>query len=164
MNEFNKLSKPIYNAAVQVGLIDGNFVVNPNAEQREKSLMHLTVSGTKDAILMVEAGAKEVSLEVALPMFIYGFKTGTNYEDIMIRNDRLLDGYLEKLDSFGKQSKKQLTGQMNTLTSTANVVAGQIRLAESSIDKQNKKDTLRRGGQILWITRGGYAAVREPCP
>lgn len=63
----------------------------------------------------------------------------TNYEDIMIRNDRLLDGYLEKLDSFGKQSKKQLTGQMNTLTSTANVVAGQIRLAESSIDKQNKK-------------------------
>jgi hypothetical protein len=64
-----------------------------------------------------------------------------NYEDLMVRNDRLLDGYLEKLDLFTKQSKKQLTGQMNTLTSTANVVAGQVRLAETSIDKQNKKLT-----------------------
>lgn len=64
-----------------------------------------------------------------------------NYEELMVRNDRLLDGYLEKLDLFAKQSKKQLTGQMNTLTNTANVVAGQIKLAESSIDKQNKKLT-----------------------
>lgn len=65
----------------------------------------------------------------------------SNYEELMVRNDRLLDGYLDKLDSFAKQSKKQLTGQMNTLTSTANVVAGQVRLTESSIDKQNKKLT-----------------------
>ncbi len=64
-----------------------------------------------------------------------------NYEDIMVRNDRLLDGYLEKLDLFSKQSKKQLTGQMNTLTNTANVVAGQVRLAESSIDKQTQRLT-----------------------
>ncbi|MBE6462003.1 MAG: hypothetical protein E7006_04160 [Alphaproteobacteria bacterium] len=64
-----------------------------------------------------------------------------NYEELMIRNDRLLDGYLEKLDTFGTQSKKQLTGQMNTLTNTANVVAGQVRLAESSIDKQTRKLT-----------------------
>lgn len=65
--------------------------------------------------------------------------SAANYEEIMIRNDRLLDGYLEKLDTFGKQSKKQLTGQMNTLTNTANVVAGQVRLAESSIDKQTQR-------------------------
>ena len=65
----------------------------------------------------------------------------SNYEEIMIRNDRLLDGYLGKLDLFSKQSKKQLTTQMNTLTNTANVVAGQIRLAESSIDKQTQRLT-----------------------
>lgn len=64
-----------------------------------------------------------------------------NYEELMIRNDRLLDGYLDKLDAFSKQSKKQLTGQMNTLTNTANVVAGQVRLAEASIDKQTRKLT-----------------------
>ncbi|MBO5705321.1 MAG: hypothetical protein J6R99_04860, partial [Alphaproteobacteria bacterium] len=64
-----------------------------------------------------------------------------DYEEVMIRNDRLLDGYLDKMDSFSKQSKKQLTSQMNTLTNTANVVGGQVRLAESSIDKQIRKLT-----------------------
>ena len=67
--------------------------------------------------------------------------SAVNYEEIMIRNDRLLDGYLDKMDTFSKQSKKQLTSQMNTLTNTANVVGGQVRLAESSIDKQIKKLT-----------------------
>ena len=67
--------------------------------------------------------------------------TAVNYEEIMIRNDRLLDGYLDKMDTFSKQSKKQLTSQMNTLTNTANVVGGQVRLAESSIDKQIHKLT-----------------------
>ena len=67
--------------------------------------------------------------------------SAANYEEIMIRNDRLLDGYLDKMDTFSKQSKKQLTSQMNTLTNTANVVGGQVRLAESSIDKQIRKLT-----------------------
>ena len=67
--------------------------------------------------------------------------SAANYEDIMVRNDKLLKGYLDKLDTFGKQSKKQLTSQMNTLTNTANVVAGQVRLTESSIDTQIKKLT-----------------------
>ena len=46
--------------AVNVALVDGEFILNPNSEQREKSLLNLTVSGTHDAILMVEAGAKFV--------------------------------------------------------------------------------------------------------
>ncbi|MBE5746194.1 MAG: polyribonucleotide nucleotidyltransferase [Clostridiales bacterium] len=52
--------------SVVIGYIDGEYVINPDQEQRERSLMHLTVSGTKDAVLMVEAGAKEVSEEVML--------------------------------------------------------------------------------------------------
>ncbi|MBR5153186.1 MAG: hypothetical protein IKW57_00090 [Alphaproteobacteria bacterium] len=63
----------------------------------------------------------------------------TNYEETMIRNDRLLDGYLEKLDLFGRTSKKQLTGQMNTLTNTANTVGVQLRLTESSIANLSEK-------------------------
>ena len=49
--------------AVRVGLVDGNFVVNPTHEEREKSLLDLVVAGTEEAIVMVEAGAKEVSNE-----------------------------------------------------------------------------------------------------
>ena len=47
--------------SVVVGLVDGQYVINPDQKQREKSLMHLTVSGTEEAILMVEAGAKMVT-------------------------------------------------------------------------------------------------------
>lgn len=47
--------------SVTVGLIDGAYVINPDMEQRDKSILHLTVSGTKDAVMMVEAGAKEVT-------------------------------------------------------------------------------------------------------
>lgn len=67
--------------------------------------------------------------------------SATNYEDVMIRNDRLLDGHLEKLDAFGRQSKKQLIGQVNTMSNTANAVAAQVRLSESAITSQTKKLT-----------------------
>ncbi|MBQ4252109.1 MAG: polyribonucleotide nucleotidyltransferase, partial [Erysipelotrichaceae bacterium] len=50
-------------AGVQVGLIDGNYIINPTVEQSEISELSLTIAGTKDAIMMVEAGAKEVSEE-----------------------------------------------------------------------------------------------------
>ena len=53
-------------AGVRVGLIDGQFIVEPTVEQAKVSELNLAVAGTKDAILMVEAGAKEVSEEVML--------------------------------------------------------------------------------------------------
>ncbi|MHB9145924.1 MAG: polyribonucleotide nucleotidyltransferase [Symbiobacteriia bacterium] len=53
-------------AAVIIGLIDGQLVVNPTAEQQGRAEMHLIVSGTKDAINMVEAGANEIGEEQML--------------------------------------------------------------------------------------------------
>jgi len=47
-------------AAVKVGYVDGQFIINPNLEQREKSILELTVAGTKEKIAMIEAGAKEL--------------------------------------------------------------------------------------------------------
>ncbi len=58
-------------ASVLIGMIDGEFIVNPTLEQREKSEMHLVVSGTKDAIMMVEAGAKEVPEETMLDAIMF---------------------------------------------------------------------------------------------
>ena len=46
---------------VSVGMIDGEYIINPDCAQREQSLLALTVAGTRDAVMMVEAGAKEVS-------------------------------------------------------------------------------------------------------
>jgi polyribonucleotide nucleotidyltransferase len=50
-------------AGVRVGLIDGHYVVNPTYEQRRKSRIDLVIAGSQDAIVMVEAGAKEVTEE-----------------------------------------------------------------------------------------------------
>lgn len=58
--------------SVAVGMIDGQFIINPNSEQREKSKLDLVVSGTKDAVLMVEAGAKEVTESEMLEAIMYG--------------------------------------------------------------------------------------------
>ncbi|MDE4541791.1 polyribonucleotide nucleotidyltransferase [Thermoanaerobacterium sp. R66] len=57
--------------SVSVALVDGNFIINPDLKAREKSDLHLTVSGTKDAIMMVEAGANEVTEEVMLDAIMY---------------------------------------------------------------------------------------------
>lgn len=57
---------------VIVGRVDGEFVINPTVEQAEKSEMHLVVAGTKDAVLMVEAGAREVPEEIILEGIEFG--------------------------------------------------------------------------------------------
>ncbi len=57
--------------SVVIGLVDGEFVCCPNEEQMARSKMHLTVSGTRDAVLMVEAGAQEVSEKVMLDAIMF---------------------------------------------------------------------------------------------
>ena len=59
-------------AAVKVGYVDGKFIINPTVEETEKSLIDLTVAGTKDAINMVESSAKEVSEDIMLEALMKG--------------------------------------------------------------------------------------------
>jgi polyribonucleotide nucleotidyltransferase len=57
---------------VKVGRINGNLVINPNVAEMEKTDLQLVVAGTKDAIMMVEAGANEISEDDALEAIMYG--------------------------------------------------------------------------------------------
>lgn len=59
-------------AGVSVGLIGDEFIINPTEAQRTESRMHLSVAGTFDAIMMVEAGAKEVPEEQMLDAIMFG--------------------------------------------------------------------------------------------
>ena len=59
-------------AGVEVGRVDGEFVINPTVEQAEKSDLQLIVAGTKDAVNMVEAKANEVPEEVILDAIMFG--------------------------------------------------------------------------------------------
>ncbi|HCS75760.1 MAG TPA: polyribonucleotide nucleotidyltransferase [Clostridiales bacterium] len=71
--------------AVAVGMIDGEYIINPNSKQREESKLDLIVSGTKDAIMMVEAGCSELTEQEML-------------EAIMFAHD-----YIKDLVSFQKK-------------------------------------------------------------
>ncbi len=118
--------------SVQVGLIDGKFVLNPNQEEREKSRMALTVSGTEEAVLMVEAGAKEVPEEVMLDAIMFGHEEikkivkfikqvkaeigkpvnpNIKYEVIPEEIDKAVRAYADKLldhalDTFDRQERQ----------------------------------------------------------
>ena len=82
--------------AVNVGYIGGEYIINPNCRQREESLMNLTVAGTSEAVLMVEAGAKEVSEEVMLKGILFG------HEEI-----KKLVAFQQKIaEEIGKEKKE----------------------------------------------------------
>ncbi|TDT61560.1 polyribonucleotide nucleotidyltransferase [Fonticella tunisiensis] len=61
-------------AAVLVGRIEDKFVLNPTAEQREKSDLHLLVCATRERVMMIEAGADEVPEDVMIDAIMYGFE------------------------------------------------------------------------------------------
>jgi polyribonucleotide nucleotidyltransferase len=57
---------------VKVGRVDGQYILNPTVAQMERTDMQITVAGTKDAIMMVEAGAKEITETEALEGILFG--------------------------------------------------------------------------------------------
>ncbi len=65
--------------------------------------------------------------------------SAAEYDEVLRNNDKLMNDHLVKLDNYSKQAKKQLVAQTNMLTNTANVVASQVQLSESSLDKQTRK-------------------------
>ncbi|AOR23287.1 polyribonucleotide nucleotidyltransferase [Clostridium taeniosporum] len=80
-------------AAVQVGIIDGNFVVNPNAEEREKSSLHLTVCATREKVMMIEAGGDEIPEDTMISAIKFGFN----------ECQTIIDFQEEAMKKFGKE-------------------------------------------------------------
>lgn len=70
--------------AVRVGYVDGNFIINPDMDQRESSLINLTVAGTKDAVMMVEAGAKIVPENIMLEAILFGHEEIKRIVDFIV--------------------------------------------------------------------------------
>ena len=58
-------------SAARVGFVDGSYVLNPDNESLEKSMLDMVVAGTKDAILMVESEAKELSEDQMLGAVLF---------------------------------------------------------------------------------------------
>ena len=83
--------------SVVVGLVDGQYVINPNLEQRAKSAIHLNLAGTKDAILMIEAGANEVTDAEMVGAIMYG------HEEI-----KKVCAFIEEIAKVAGKPKKEM--------------------------------------------------------
>lgn len=86
-------------AGVTVGYIDGEYILNPTAEQLENGDIHLSVAGTKEAVTMVEAGAREVSEEVMLEAIMFGHE---KIKEICAEQDKFLSQFEVEKYEFEK--------------------------------------------------------------
>lgn len=100
-------------AGVKVGRINGEFIINPTAEQTELSDIDLTVAGTKDAINMVEAGAKEVSEKDMLDALMFGHDA---IKELVAFQEEIIDKIgVTKMDYEVLEITDELKEEINTL-------------------------------------------------
>ena len=142
-------------AGVRVGLVDGEFVINPTVEQAKVSLLNLAVAGTKDAILMVEAGAKEVSEETMLDAI--WFAHGVIKELVAFQEKIMAEVGKPKMEvpvyeppaeiaaeieAYGADKLKEALMDANKLEREENVAKVKAEIAEVFIEKypDNAKD------------------------
>lgn len=117
--------------SVLVGLINGEFVLNPTAEQREISDLHLVVSGTKDAVMMVEAGGNEISENIML-------------EAIMFAHDnikKIVEFIEEIVSKIGKEKKDIILSTIDEELENDVIEFAQERMFEAikTVDKQQRQ-------------------------
>lgn len=121
-------------AAVLVGYVDGKFVVNPTAEERKVSLMDLTVAGTKDAIMMVEAGTNEVSEEEMVQAIL------TAHEAI-----KGICGFIESIRAeIGKEKKTATLFEVKPEIQEAvrNYCKESLKTAMFTVEKQERNEKI----------------------
>jgi len=136
--------------SVLVGLIDGQIVINPNSEQRERSDLHLVVSGTKDAIMMVEAGAQFITEETMLKAIL------ASHEEIK-RICHFIDGIVEEC---GKEKVHyQLFNPDSEVESKVRELAT-LKLAEAL----NTVDKAERDNKVSTVEEETTEAVLEIFP
>ncbi|MBC5996190.1 polyribonucleotide nucleotidyltransferase [Romboutsia ilealis] len=124
--------------SVLVGLVDGALVANPTAEQREKSSLHLVVSGTKDAIMMVEAGGEEIPESLMLEAILFA------HEEI-----KKIVAFIEEItDEVGKEKMEVELHKVDEEVEAAvrNFATDKMKEAVRTVEKlerQEKMDAVR---------------------
>lgn len=122
--------------SVAVGYVDGQIIINPNAEQQEKSQMNVVVSGTREKVIMIEAGAKEIPEEI----MIKGIKAA--HEEIKKIVD-FIDGVVKEI---GKPKFEYQSFEVDSEIYSAVENFAKIKMhdAVQSIDKQIREDNITK--------------------
>ncbi len=146
-NTLNQIHDTTNESAEKISVIDTKIAQwTDTSKKLSTELQNAIENNTEQFQKMTEnANTVQGQLSELAQKSVEGFneikESATDYENVLTENNKILNTYLTKLDTFGKQSKKQLTAQVNTLTNTANVVGAQVLLTESSVEKQIKKLT-----------------------
>jgi polyribonucleotide nucleotidyltransferase len=129
-------------AGVRVGLLDGEFLINPTYEQRRRSRLDLIVAGSKEAIVMVEAGAKEVSEEEMVQALERGHEA---IKEIIDGIDALAkEAGKKKIDIKDKEYSKELLEEVES--KAYNPLADAMRIRDKL---QNYESVDRVLGELL---------------
>lgn len=120
--------------SVIVGRVDGNFVINPTLTQREESDMHIVVSGTREAVMMVEAGANEVPEMEILDAIMFA------HEEIK----RIVDFINEIVAEIGKEKQDiELYHVPEEIeTAVAEYAGGRMREAVHTFEKLERLENM----------------------
>ena len=120
--------------SVIVGRVDGNFIINPTLTQREESDMHIVVSGTREAVMMVEAGANEVPEMEILDAIMFA------HEEIK----RIVDFINEIVAEIGKEKQDiELYHVPEEIeTAVAEYAGGRMREAVHTFEKLERLENM----------------------
>ena len=125
-------------AGVIVGRINGKFIINPTAEETELSDLNLTVAGTKDAICMVEAGAKELSEDIMLDALMFAHD---NIKILCKFEQKIIDEIgVEKIELEKAEIDKELEKEVRDYATKDMLKAIQIK---DKLEKYAKIDEVK---------------------
>ncbi|UXS28458.1 polyribonucleotide nucleotidyltransferase [Staphylococcus delphini] len=122
-------------AGVNVGYVDGEYVINPNLEQREKSRLDLEVAGHKDAVNMVEAGASEITEAEMLEAILFGHEE--NKRLCAFQEEIIAHLQPEKREFIPEEKNQTLIDSVTQMTKDEN-----LNGAIQTFDKQERDANL----------------------
>jgi len=135
-------------AAVSVGLVNGLPVINPTVEQSESSTLSLVVAGTEEAILMIEAGAKEVPGEQILEAILAGHEA---IKDIIRLQKEMVEKVgREKMEFQVVETDPELSREVQDFCGEKIKSAFQVeeKLERENALEQTKEETLAHFGEL----------------
>lgn len=132
-------------AASRVGLIDGDYVLNPTLDEMTESELDLVVAGTKDAVMMVESEAKELTEEQMLGAVMFAHES---CEDVIEAIEKLVK-------KAGKPSWDYVPADISSEKAAVKKAAEKgIKAAYKLTDKMERQDALRDAREAAWAELG----------
>ena len=134
--------------AVNVGLINGELILNPNSKQREETDLDLTVSGTKDAVMMVEAGSNEISEAKMLEAILFA------HDEIK----KICDFIEEIKAEVGKEKSDYVAFECDEniekeIREYATPIINEAIIVEDKLERQAKIDAFKAAAKAIFLEK-----------